>query len=115
MGWKLTVRSGPHVERDRFAELSSALTQLEDRAQELAETAPRRPLDTKLKRFAPGEQVVARLELAGPQRFGASVRVGVDVHGDGSVQAYSGRVRREAILPGPSESPYAALRRTLDV
>ena len=111
--WKLTVRSGPRVERHRFSGLPEALAALDDRARALAADAPGRGVDTKIKRFAPGEQVVARLELAGPERLVGSIRAGLDVHGDGSVVAYRGGVRRRPILAEPGETPFAALSREL--
>jgi hypothetical protein len=112
--WKLTVRSGPKVRRSSFDDPQRALQALEDRARELATSAPRKRVDTKLKQFEPVQQVIARLELAGPQRFVPSVRAGVDVRGDGSVEAYQGRMRREVIQPAKGETAYAALRRTLE-
>lgn len=112
--WKLTVRSGPRVERATFGELADALDRLERRAQELAESGSRPTLDAKLKRFEPGQQVVARLELAGPERLAPRVRAGLDVHGDGSIEAYRGRVRRRLIAPERGETAYSALRRALD-
>jgi hypothetical protein len=111
--WKLTVRSGPRVQRSTFAELPGALAALEARARELAETAPGRVVDAKIKRFAPAEQVVARLEVAGPERLVPSVRAGLDVRGDGSVEAYRGRVRRSPIVAARGETPYVALVREL--
>ncbi len=113
MRWKLTVRSGPRVRRSKFATLDLALQALEDRARELADAAPRRPVDAKFKRFDPSQQVFARLELSGPERFVASVHAGVDVRGDGSTEAYRGRVSRELIDERPGESTYTALRRAL--
>lgn len=113
MPWKLTVRAGPRVERSSFAELGTALERLEARARELADDAPGQAVDTKVKRFEPADQVVARLELAGPQRIVPGVRGGVDVHGDGSVEAYRGWVRRQALEARRDETPYAALRRAL--
>jgi hypothetical protein len=111
--WKLTVRVGPKVTRSTFVAVAEALDELEARARELAVTAPDKVVDAKFKRFKPVEQVVARLELAGPERFVSSVRVGVDVRGDGSMEAYRGRVRREVIAERDSESALTALRRTV--
>jgi hypothetical protein len=111
--WKLTVRAGPKVKRSTFPDIGDALDELEARTRELVRTAPDEVVDAKFKRFEPGEQVVARLELAGPQRFVPSVRVGVDVRGDGSVEAYRGRVKRQLIPEHSTESPFTALRRTL--
>ncbi|MGI9184224.1 MAG: hypothetical protein ACR2GZ_04545 [Solirubrobacteraceae bacterium] len=114
MPWKLTVRSGPRVAKSAHGDLGAALTALEADARELAKSAPRPPLNAGLKRFDPAEQVFARLELSGPQRLVASVRAGVDLHGDGSAEAYRGRLRREPIQVHTGESPYAALRRVLE-
>lgn len=113
MRWKLTVRSGPKVKRSVYATLDQALDALESRARELVQTAPGGRSGAKVLRFDPVQQVAARLEVAGPERFVPSVRAGVDVRGDGSVEAYKGRVRREVIEERKGESPYAALRRSL--
>jgi hypothetical protein len=111
--WKLTVRTGPKVQRNYFDELEQALSALERRARELSGTAADRPVDAKFKRFEPVDRVSARLEVSGPERLVASVRGGIDVRGDGSVEAYQGRVRREVIEPRKGENAYAALRRAL--
>jgi hypothetical protein len=113
VAWKLTVRAGPKVERRRFEDLDQALDALERGAHELEQDAPRGPVDAKLRRFEPDQLVAARIELAGPERLLPSVRGGIDVRGDGSTEAYLGRVRREVIKQRRGESAYAALRRAL--
>jgi len=80
---------------------------------DLAGDAARDPAKTQLKRYTTDGQVVARVELAGPQKRLANVHGGVDVHGDGSTEAYFGRVRRTAITPESGEDGISALRRAL--
>ena len=110
MGHTLTVRSGPRVERDRFEDAAAALTALEERGRELERTADARPVGGKLlRRIDAQQQVIARLELAGPR----GLRVGVDVRGDGSSEAWTGRVRRTLVEQRRGESAYDALRRSL--
>ncbi len=109
----MTVRIGPKVERSRYDELHGALDAAEARAREIAGELPGRAIDTPIKRFDPVQQVAARLELAGPERLVPSVRAGLDVRGDGSTEAYLGRVRREAIEQRKGENAYRALRRAM--
>jgi hypothetical protein len=111
--WRLTVRSGSRVDKDRFDELDPAIDALERRGRELAETAPREKIDAKIREFEPVQQVVARLEVSGPQTLLPRAHAGVDVRGDGSTEAFVGRVRRAVIEQRPDEDSYAALRRAL--
>lgn len=109
--YSLKTRHGAKVERTRFDALGEALSALERRGEELQNDADTRTLDLKLMRkVEPVQQVVARLELAGPARL----RAGIDVRGDGSAEAWTGRVRRTLIEQQDGETPYEALRRSLD-
>jgi hypothetical protein len=111
--WTLTVRTGPKFERFRFAELEQALDALQARGEEISSSAPNEVVDVKYREYEPSELVTARLELAGPERLLPSVRAGIDVHGDGSTEAYRGRVRRSDIEQRKGETAYQSLRRAL--
>ena len=113
MPWTLTIRAGAKVRRERHDELEAALAAAAARAGELASAASARPVDLRVRRFEPAQQVSARIELAGPERMMASVRAGIDVRGDGSSEAYVGRVRRRLIEPQRGEDAVQALRRVL--
>jgi len=104
---RVTVRREGRVEREKFASLAEALDWIESQGRSLEQTARVGPVDTKvLGRYEPAQRVAARLELAG--------RGGVDVHGDGSAVAYTGRLRRRLVERRGEESAYDALRRALN-
>lgn len=109
MGFTLTVRRGPKVERLRYGELVPALDELERRGRELSRMPGAAAVDLHVRRFEPVQQVAARLELRGPGRL----RAGVDVRGDGSAESYTGRLRRRVVAQRGGETPYDALRREL--
>jgi hypothetical protein len=108
-GWALKVRTGAKVKRERLDTLEAALARVAERGEEFQREAAAKPAGTRLRRFEPAQQVQARLELSGPGR----VRAGVDVRGDGSAEAYTGRLHREVVTQRDGESPYDALRRVL--
>jgi hypothetical protein len=111
--WRITVRSGPEVEKLRVDTLPEALDALEERVQAVAATANASTIDLRVRRYEPSAQITARAELKGPQRLRPIVHAGFDVHGDGSVIPWTGGMRRETVLAVRGESAYAALRRAV--
>ena len=108
MSYRVVVRHGPKVDKHEAVTLAAALELLEARARELAARPGRRTVDLRVRRFEPVQQVAARAELRG-----AGVRAGVDVRGDGSTEAFTGRVRRALVAQQDGETPFDALRRVL--
>jgi hypothetical protein len=108
--YRLTLRLGPRVEHERFASLTQTLDALEERLGRLGRSVEREPVDLRYRRIDPVEQVAARGEIAGPR----GLRGGVDVRGDGSSEAFTGRIRRRLVGQRPDESAYQALRRVLE-
>jgi hypothetical protein len=112
-GWRLTVRDGPRVERMRFETLGETLDALERRLDELAPGVRRRTINVGRRRYDPARQVAVRAEVAGPSTglLRGGVRGGVDLRGDGSAEAYTGRLKRALVRPLPGETAYDCLRR----
>jgi hypothetical protein len=105
----VTIRDGPKVRHQQAATLEEALDALEWCMQELAAGPGRDAVDLRYRRFEPLQQVAARGEVSGP----GGVRGGVDLRGDGSAEAFTGRLRRRLVEQSEGETPYAALRRAL--
>ena len=107
--YRITVRSGAKVRNERASALDDALHVVERHGRELEDGASARVVNALTRKFEPVQQVVGRIELAGPGRL----RAGVDVRGDGSAEAYTGRLRRKLVTQLGGESAYDALRREL--
>ncbi|MBA3263269.1 MAG: hypothetical protein H0T69_12535 [Thermoleophilaceae bacterium] len=98
------------MRKHRHEQLGGALAAIEQIGRELADDTLARPVGgTLIRRLEPVQQVVGRIELAGPRRL----RAGVDVRGDGSCEGYTGRLRRTLVEQRSGESAYDALRRAL--
>jgi hypothetical protein len=106
VSWRVTLRIGPKVRHSSYETLDEAI----EAARAAAEAAPRRDaVNLRYRSFKPIEQVAARGEIRSP----GGRRAGIDVRGDGSAEAFTGRFRRRVVEQQPGEDAYAALRRTL--
>jgi hypothetical protein len=110
VAYTLTTRAGARVRKRRHADLDGALAELEREGRELEADADEPAQGGGLiRRLEPVQIVVARLELSGPR----GLRAGVDVRGDGSSEAFTGRFRRRVVDQRDGESAYDALRRAV--
>ena len=107
--YRLTLRHGGRVRRSRFATLEGALSSLRTVFTELAAAGPRPAVSALTREYAPVAQVVARAALKGP----GSVRAGMDLRGDASAEAWTGRWSKQVVAQGPGEDAHAALARAL--
>ncbi|HEX4364219.1 MAG TPA: hypothetical protein VHZ75_06670 [Solirubrobacteraceae bacterium] len=114
MPYIVTIRAGSKVSRSRHRALTDAIDALESELAALAPAARREPQRALTREYAPSALVAARGELSGPSRLNPTVRAGADVRGDGSIEVYRGKVKREVIERRRGEAAFDALRRTLD-
>lgn len=110
--YKLTIRNGPKVFRESFAELEDAVAALRTHAERIRANADLEPAKAFRREYEPGDQVMARLEIStgGPFR---GRDAGVDVMGDGSLVAFRGGVFRKEISAERGDDAIIALERAL--
>lgn len=108
-GFRITIRRRGGTERSRRADLADALDHLEGRLRELGSALRRDTERAFVRDVEPVQQVALRGEISGPR----GLRAGIDVRGDGSAEAFTGRVVRRLVDQHPGEDAYAALRRVL--
>ncbi len=99
------MRVGPSVRKEHFADAEPALAALRSRLED--EAVRLEPASLLGREYAPSQQVAARGEIRGPSRR----RAGADMRGDGTVEAWTGWLRRRALEPRDGETPWDALLR----
>jgi hypothetical protein len=109
MQWRLTMRVNQQVTKQAYPTLDEALDALETECRAVAGSGRRREVTVARRTYDPARQVQARGELRGPGRAAG----GIDVRGDGSVEAFTGRLRKRVVEPADGETAYAALRKAL--
>ena len=98
------------MQRERHADGDEAFTALAAALRPVAATARRSTEKFFRREIEPVQQVVARGGLSGP----GGARGGIDVRGDGSTEAWTGRSWRRTLGPQQAgEVAFAALRRVL--
>jgi len=111
--WTLTVRNGSQVKRARFDSPDASIEAMKRELTALADGLGAETIRIFKRQFDPSRQVMARAEISGPGSLWSGCYGGVDLRGDGSAEAYTGRVRRSLVKLEPGESPYDGLRRAL--
>ncbi|HTN23792.1 MAG TPA: hypothetical protein VL120_07365 [Solirubrobacteraceae bacterium] len=113
MSFKVTIRVGPRVTHERVPTLADAVDVLELRLTALGPEVRRRTVRAFRREVEPVAQVAARGEISGPGRLAPRVQAGADVRGDGSIEVYRGKVRREVVELERGEGEFDGLRRVL--
>jgi hypothetical protein len=111
VSWKVTVRHGSSVGREKFGSLDEAIADARRRVEEI-QREDRLPHISMLREFTPEQQVQARIEVSGPGLFRAP-EGGIDVMGDGKAIAYTGAVRKEKIDADSLDDAFERLREAL--
>jgi len=109
--WKVTVRHGPRVAREKFASLDEAIDDARRRVDEIRRE-DRLPPISMLRDFTPAERVAARIEISGPGLI-RTPEGGIDVMGDGQAIAYTGAIRKRQIAADTLDEAFEDLRNEL--
>ncbi len=111
MGWRLTVRVGPEVDKERYDDLDAALAAARARA---AAVIAGGGLGTvkAFRDYEPGQRVQARIEVSGKGLI-RGPEAGIDVMGDGSLVPYSGAFRKRRLHAATLGEAIATLRAEL--
>jgi len=85
--FRVTVRRGPQVSHEDYETLNQALAAVGREAR-----GDRRAVEALGRTYEPSQLVAARIELKGAGRT-----AGIDVRGDGTLVAWTGRFRRKEL------------------
>ena len=111
VSWKVTVRHGSSVGREKFSSVDEAIAEARRRVDQIR-WEDRLPPVSMIRDFSPSEQVQARIEISGPGLI-RSPEGGIDVMGDGKAIAYTGAIRKQVIEADSLDEAFERLGATL--
>jgi hypothetical protein len=111
VSWKVTVRHGSDVERERFETLDEALAEARARAGAVLTEGRLGPVSA-IRDYEPGRRVHARIEVSGPGLL-RGPEAGLDVMGDGSLVPYTGAIRKQPLEADTLDESIERLREAL--
>ena len=109
--YKLTIRNGPKVTREKHESLDGAIAALRAHTERIRREG-NLPEVSMFRTYEPGDQVKARLEISA----GGVLRsrdAGIDVMGDGALVPFRGGVFRKELGAGDGDA-FAAIARVID-
>lgn len=107
-GYTLSIQQEGSSKTESFPTLEDALAGLQAELNAAGPHARKETVKAFIRDFPPSELVAMRLEIRGRGVCG-----GIDLQGDGSQVAYTGRLKRKAIEPAPGQNAVGALREAL--
>jgi hypothetical protein len=110
--WKVTVRHGSNVGREKFDSLDEAIGEARRRVEQV-QREDRLPTIDVIREFTSDKRVQARIEISGPGIM-KGPEGGIDVMGDGQAIAYTGAIRKEPVEADSVDEAFERLRAALD-
>ena len=111
MSWKVTVRQGSKVSRDRVETLEEAIEEAKSAVEEVRREGGL-PKVSAFRDYEPSQRVHARIELSGPGLLRGK-EGGIDVMGDGTVVPYTGAIRKRELGADSLDDAFDRLREAL--
>ena len=111
VSWKVTVRHGSSVGREKFDSLDEAIDEARRRVEEIRREGGL-PEISVFRTHAPDQRVHARIEISGPGLIRAPAG-GIDVMGDGTAIPYTGAIRKERIDAASLDEAFERLKGAL--
>jgi hypothetical protein len=112
VSWKVTVRRGSTVGREKFGTLDEAIDEARRQVEEVRREGGL-PAISAFREHTPDQRVHARIEISGPGLI-RHPEGGIDVMGDGHAIAYTGAIRKETIEADSLDQEFDRLRASLD-
>jgi hypothetical protein len=109
--YRLTIRRGSEVSREKFDRLGDAVEAMRVEVDEVIAEGPV-PARKLIRDYEPETQVAARFEISSGGIFGGDT-AGIDVMGDGRLVVFRGGMVRKELEPKGNQTPFDAVRKAL--